>query len=95
MAKILIIRFSALGDVAMAIPVLFSMAKKHPEREFIFLTDLFFDPLRPYFPHNVQLQTVAIHRQNVWGLYQLYRQLKPLQIEAVSDLDDVIRTKVL
>ncbi|KAA6307951.1 hypothetical protein EZS27_040374, partial [termite gut metagenome] len=35
MAKILVIRFSALGDVAMTIPVVYSLAIQYPQHEIV------------------------------------------------------------
>ena len=38
MARILIIRFSALGDVAMTIPVIHSLAVQYPQHEITVLS---------------------------------------------------------
>ena len=36
--NVLVIRFSALGDVAIAIPVLYSMCRAYPHTRFVMLT---------------------------------------------------------
>ena len=97
MSKILIIRFSAFGDVAMTLPVIFSLAKRYPQQEFIFLTHPFFQDLQPYFPSNVRLLTVDVKKKyrGFWGLYRLHHQLRKEDITAVADLHDVLRTKIL
>ena len=38
MAKILIIRFSAIGDVAMTIPVIYSLATQYPQHQIMVLS---------------------------------------------------------
>ena len=41
MAKVLVIRLSAIGDVAMTVPVIYSAAKANPEDSFTVLTQAF------------------------------------------------------
>ena len=43
--QILIIRFSAIGDVAMAVPVVFSLAKQYPHLRITFMSKAFARPL--------------------------------------------------
>mgnify|MGYP000773153015 CR=1 FL=1 len=38
MSRILVIRFSALGDVAMTIPVVYSLAAQYPQHEITVLS---------------------------------------------------------
>ena len=45
MARILIIRFSALGDVAMTVPVVHSLAAEYPQHEIIVLSRTALQPL--------------------------------------------------
>lgn len=45
MARILIIRFSALGDVAMTIPVIHSLAVQYPQHEITVLSRAVWQPL--------------------------------------------------
>ena len=42
MARYLIIRLSAMGDVAMLIPLLYAVARANEQHEFILLTQPFF-----------------------------------------------------
>jgi ADP-heptose:LPS heptosyltransferase len=49
----LIIRFSSLGDVAMTIPVVYSVAKRYPDDKFIFLTKNAFQAIFINKPDNL------------------------------------------
>ena len=53
MARILIIRFSALGDVAMTIPVVYSLAAQYPQHEITVLSRGVLQPLFQGLPDNV------------------------------------------
>ena len=53
MARILIIRFSALGDVAMTIPVIHSLAVQYPQHEITVLSRAVWQPLFQGLPTNV------------------------------------------
>ena len=85
--KVLIIRLSALGDVAMTIPVVYSVCRAYPETTFVMLTQ------------KVALQVVVAdvkgRHKGFVGLYHLAREVRRLSIDAVADLHDVLRTKVL
>ena len=55
MAKVLVIRLSAIGDVAMTVPVIYSAAKANPEDSFTVLTQAFLMPLFMNRPPNVEV----------------------------------------
>ena len=55
MAKVLVIRLSAIGDVAMTVPVIYSAAKANPEDSFTVLTQAFLMPLFMNRPSNVEV----------------------------------------
>jgi len=93
---LLVIRLSAMGDVAMTIPVLSALSNRYPELKVTVLTRSFF---RPMF---AQLVNVAVYEadvkgkhKGVFGLWNLYEELTVLQIDAVADLHNVLRSKVL
>ena len=50
--KVLIIRLSALGDVAMTIPVIYSVCKAYPEVSFVMLTQKVASQLFIHAPEN-------------------------------------------
>lgn len=93
---ILVIRLSALGDVAMLVPVLRQLLKNYPEIRISLLTRPFFNPLFSEFP---QLEVVEGHFKNehkgVPGLWKLSKELKALKCEAVADCHHVLRTRIL
>ena len=53
MSRILVIRFSALGDVAMTIPVVYSLAAQYPQHEITVLSRAVLTPLFKGFPSNL------------------------------------------
>ena len=93
---ILVIRLSAMGDVAMMIPVLRAFVNKYPEVKLTVLTREFFTP---FFRDLTNIEVYAIDvkekHKGVKGLYKLSRELKTLNIDAVADLHNVLRSKIL
>ena len=94
--KLLVIRFSALGDVAMTVPVVYSLARRYPELDITVLSRPFVAPLFARMPQNVHFRGVDLKRyKGLGGLYRLFAQLKADGYEAVADLHGVLRTRVL
>ncbi|MCR4765860.1 MAG: glycosyltransferase family 9 protein [Bacteroidaceae bacterium] len=94
--RLLIIRFSALGDVAMSVPVVDSLARQHPELCITVLSKSFMHPLFAHTPDNVSFKGVNLNDyKGIVGLFKLYEELKKERFDAVADIHDVIRTKIL
>ena len=95
--KLLVIRFSALGDVAMTVPVIDAVARTWPQAEITVLSRPFVQPLFARMPTNVRFRGVDLAAyKGLGGLFRLYRELrKEDAYEAVADLHDVLRTRVL
>lgn len=95
--KLLVIRFSALGDVAMTVPVIDAVARTWPQAEITVLSRPFVQPLFARMPANVRFRGVDLDAyKGLGGLFRLYRELKKENAyEAVADLHDVLRTRVL
>lgn len=95
-SHILIIRLSAMGDVAMTVPVIRALTDKYPELQLTVLTK---KPFIPIFEglDNVQVKEadVKMRHKGLMGLWRLYQELKPLKIDAVADLHNVLRSRVL
>ena len=93
---ILVIRFSAMGDIAMIVPVLSVLVKKYPELTITVLTRQFYAPLFSHIP-NVRIYEADLKgvHDGVLGLGTLARELREEEIDAVADLHDVLRTNVL
>lgn len=96
---LLVTRFSAFGDVAMTIPVLWTVARQYPEHHFTVLSRESMRPLFLQMPENVSFRGVNLkdeHYKGPWGMVRLYRELrKELHFDAMADLHDVLRTKIL
>ena len=94
---ILIIRFSALGDVAMLVPVVYSLAMQYPHLRITVLSRgfarAFFDNLAP----NVGFMEADQKREfnGITGLNALYRRLKAKHFTTIADMHGVLRTHYL
>ena len=93
---ILVIRLSAMGDVAMTIPVLRAFIEKYPNVKITVLTRSFFSP---FFR---DLNTVTVYpidvkgkHKGIIGLYRLSKELRKLRIDFVADLHNVLRSTLL
>ncbi|WP_158975111.1 glycosyltransferase family 9 protein [Cellulophaga sp. L1A9] len=93
---ILVIRLSAMGDVAMTVPVLLAFQEQYPDVKISLLTRAFFKPMFS------QLQNVSIieadlkgRHKGMIGLYRLQKELKALKVDAIADLHNVLRTNIV
>jgi len=88
-ARYLIIRLSAMGDVAMLIPLLYAVARANEQHEFILLTQPFFTELLLDAPDNVEGMAIDIRRgeeRSFLGLLRYARRLRHEHFDAVLDL---------
>lgn len=97
MARILVIRFSALGDVAMTIPVIYSLAVRYPQHEITVLSRTAMSPLFQGLPGNVRFISadLAGKHKGIRGLNLLFSELKRYRFDYVADLHDVLRSRYL
>ena len=95
--KILVTRFSALGDVAMTVPVLQAVATQNDDVELTVLSKPFCAPIFASLPPNVRFEGVDVSRayRGVSGLRRLVRDCSVADYDAVADLHDVLRTKYM
>lgn len=94
--KLLVIRFSALGDIAMTIPVIYSLANQHLDLCITVLSKNFVAPLFTNCPKNVTFHGIDIAQyKGIVGLFRLFRELKKEQFDAVADLHNVLRSIIL
>jgi len=92
------VRFSALGDVAMTLPVLYSAAISNPETEFILLTRPAFTKFAINPPENLKIIGIDLKGQygGTYGMAKLARAInREYKPQLLLDLHDVIRTKIL
>ena len=93
---ILVIRLSAMGDVAMTVPILSTVLRQNPGLKITVLTKPFFSPI--FFElEGVRIFTADVDERHkgLFGLYRLFRELRCLDIDAVADLHHVLRSSVL
>ena len=94
---ILVIRFSALGDVAMVVPVVWSLARQYPDVRITVLSRGFARPFFEDLAPNVGFMEADLKREyhGIRGLNALYRRLAAKQFTAVADLHSVLRSSFL
>lgn len=91
--RVLILRLSALGDVAMTLPVIYSVARHYPDVEFTLLTRPFFRRLFVDAPSNLSFE--EFKDTSFRGLLQTVKQLRRARFTAVADLHDMLRTRLI
>lgn len=93
---IVVIRLSAMGDVAMSVPVLRVFCATYPEVNLTVVSKPFFRSLFTDIPnlHFLSAEVNGKHK-GIRGLWTLATELKKLPLDAVVDLHDVLRTKIL
>ncbi|RYF89136.1 MAG: glycosyltransferase family 9 protein [Chitinophagaceae bacterium] len=94
---IIVLRFSAMGDVATVVPVVKALLQQHPSLRITLVSNGFFAPLFAGI-ERCDFFAVATKSQHkgVGGLFKLFQQLKKdKQHFAVADLHNVLRTKLV
>ena len=93
---IAVIRLSAMGDVAMTVPVLRALVLQYPEVQLTMVSRPFFKPFFDGIP-NVNFFAVDLQKRHkgFTGLLRLYSDLRQLNIDSVADLHNVLRSKVV
>ena len=92
--RVAVMRLSALGDVAMALPLLYAACREYPEVNFVLVTKKAFTGLATQKPQNLTLlaaDTKGRHKGPT-GLLQLARDIN---CDDFVDLHDVLRSKVV
>ena len=85
-----------MGDVAMTVPVLRALTQQYPDVKVTVATRAFFEPIFHNIP-NVSFFGVDVKQKHKGfiGLLQLFSDLRKLNVDAVADLHNVIRSKTL
>lgn len=93
---ILVLRFSALGDVAIASPLLKAYAALNPTTKFTMVSLPMLKPLFEGSPNISFFPTDFKGRHNGFkGLLKLHKELMELNPTAVADINSVLRTFIL
>ena len=95
--NVLVIRFSAIGDVAMTVPVLQSVARAYPDTHFTMLSNARFAPLFAGMPDNVSFLGVDLKKDyhGFGAMFKLFLSLRKKHFDAVADIHRVLRTTAL
>ncbi|MFM9076216.1 MAG: glycosyltransferase family 9 protein [Bacteroidota bacterium] len=95
-ARILVLRFSAMGDVAMVVPVVRSLTSAYPETIVAIVTRPKFAALFHGIP-GVEVIGADVDRnyRGLPGLWKLFRKLIAMHPDRVIDLHDHLRTRFL
>lgn len=90
---IVILRFSALGDVAMTIPIVYSAANAYPCRKFVYYTRAPFARLFINKPSNLEVKVFSFSKSKLFdGSFTLLKELCKLKPKFLADLHNVPRT---
>ncbi|WP_026451793.1 glycosyltransferase family 9 protein [Aequorivita capsosiphonis] len=92
---ILVIRLSAMGDVAMTVPVLRVFVQTFPEVKITVLSRPVFKPFFEGIPNLDFLEADVYGEHKRLGLIKLAKKAKALGIDSVADLHNVIRSKII
>ena len=96
--NVLIARFSALGDVAMTVPVVYSACEAYPGVRFVMATQPVASSLFINRPANLEVVAVDVKERyhGPRGIWRLMGDLRrDYAIDAFVDLHDVIRTRIM
>nr|WP_199001582.1 glycosyltransferase family 9 protein [Flavobacterium sp. ASV13] len=89
-------RLSAMGDVAMTVPVLRAFVKQYPEVKITVISRPFFRPFFDGIPNlNFFVFDEKERHKGFSGLIRLFRDVKKLKIDAFADLHNVLRSKIV
>lgn len=86
-----------MGDVAMVVPVVYSLARQYPDIRITVLSRAFAQPLFEGLAPNVGFMAADLKHEykGIKGLNALYRRLAAKQFTAVADLHNVLRSEYL
>lgn len=94
--KILVFRFSSLGDVAMTVPVIREFMIQNPNVQILYASR---EKFRDLFPSNPNFEFFGADLENeckgIFGLFKLAKKLKNYNPTHLADLHNVLRTKIL
>jgi len=93
---LLVVRLSAMGDVAIAVPVVKALRSSYPELKITVLTRGYYKPFfRDIERIDFFIPDFENRHKGPWGIVRLFFDLRAEGIDCVADLHDVIRSKLL
>lgn len=95
-SHIAVIRLSAMGDVAMTVPVLRALVEQHPQVRITMVSRSLFAPFFADIPNLDFFPADPKGRHKGFaGLFRLYRDLKKKNVVVFADLHNVLRSKIV
>lgn len=93
---VLVIRLSAMGDVAMTVPLLLLFKSHYPDIKLTILTKPQYKPIFDSLS-GTTVFTAAVNdrHKGIWGLWKLYKELRACSISHVADFHNVLRSTIL
>ena len=89
-------RLSAMGDVAMTVPVLRAFVKQYPSVQVTVISRPFF---KPFFDGIPNVSFFAFdekeRHKGFLGLLRLFQDVRALQVDAFADLHNVLRSQII
>ena len=98
MKRLLIIRFSALGDIAMTVPVVYDLATQYPDLEITMLSRPMAKPMFEQMPQNVHFFAADLEgrHKGFFGLNRLIaKDLHYENFDYVADFHNVLRSFIV
>ena len=97
MAKVLVIRTSSLGDVALLVPVVASVAAKYPQDRFSVMTRNAYAPLFQNLGFNINVIPLDLKHKHggILGIFRIIGKGISQRFTHVADEHDVLRSKIL
>ena len=85
-----------MGDVAMTVPVIKAFVAQNPDVKITVVSRPFFKPFFDTIPE-VNFFPIDLEKKHkgFLGLFRLFKELKALGVDALADLHNVLRSKVL
>lgn len=95
--KLLVIRTSAMGDVALTVPAIAGMRKQYPEAHIVLVTQKTYQPFFISIPGlDFFFTDFKGRHKGIYGLLNLYRDLRrTVNPDSIIDLHDVLRSKII
>lgn len=97
-SRVLITRFSAIGDVAMTLPVVYGVCRSNPAVSFIYVSRPSMVSMMINRPPNLTVYGVDVSNsyKGIGGMRRLYAELAAhFDFDAMADLHSVLRTRLL
>lgn len=96
-SHLLVVRFSSLGDVAMAVPVVDTLARRYPALRITMLSRPSAAPLFSYMPSNVAFRGIDLQSgyPGAGGVRRMFGELVADGVDGLADFHGVLRTHYL